>query len=67
MTKLRHTETILKGADLKRLGAEQGPVMGEILRELLKRRLDGEAVTREDEEAFVTAYLRKKSGRKRVK
>jgi tRNA nucleotidyltransferase (CCA-adding enzyme) len=67
MTKLRHTETILKGADLKRLGIEQGPVMGEILRELLRRRLDNETVTRDDEEAFVLAYLKKRHGRKKAK
>ena len=67
MTKLRHTETILKGADLKKLGVEQGPVMGEILRELLKKRLDGEAVTREDEEECVKAFIRKKPPRKRLK
>lgn len=67
ITKLRHAETILKGADLKKLGAEQGPVMGEILRELLRKRLDGEVATREDEEAFVLAYLKKKAGRKKAK
>jgi tRNA nucleotidyltransferase (CCA-adding enzyme) len=67
MTKLRHTQTILKGADLKKLGAQQGPVMGEILRELLRRRLDNEVVTREDEEAFVMAFLKKKAGRKKLK
>lgn len=67
ITKLRHTTTILRGADLKRLGAEQGPVIGEILRELLKKRLDGEVAAREDEEAFVKAYLKKRSGRKGLK
>jgi len=67
MTKLRHMETILKGADLKKFGVEQGPVMGIILRELLRKRLDGEVVTREDEEAFVMAYLRKKPGKKKLK
>jgi len=60
-------ETILKGADLKKFGVEQGPVMGIILRELLRKRLDGEVVTREDEEAFVMAYLRKKPGKKKLK
>ncbi|CAG1000577.1 partial A-adding tRNA nucleotidyltransferase, partial [Methylophilaceae bacterium] len=67
MTKLRHTQTILKGADLKKLGAQQGPVMGEILRELLRKRLDNEVVSREDEEAFVKAFLKKKTGRKKLK
>lgn len=67
ITKLRHARTILKGTDLKRLGVEQGPVMGQILKELLKRRLDGEVVTVQDEEEFVKGYLKKKTGRKKIK
>lgn len=53
ITKLKYAETILKGADLKKLGVPESPVMGEIFRSLLKKRLDGEIATREDEEAFV--------------
>jgi tRNA nucleotidyltransferase (CCA-adding enzyme) len=39
----------------------------ETIRELLRRRLDNEAVTREDEEAFAEAFLKKKPGRKKLK
>lgn len=65
MTKLRHARSLLTGADLKRLGVEQGPAIGEILDGLLRARLDGLVETREDEEAFVAAAARKKGPRRR--
>ena len=60
MTRLKYTEVGLKGNDLKRLGVKEGPFMGEVLSELLKKRLDGELSSREDEEAFVRKYARRK-------
>ncbi|MBI5455181.1 MAG: CBS domain-containing protein [Deltaproteobacteria bacterium] len=63
ITRLKYTEVSLKGVDLKRLGVKEGPFMGEVLSELLKKRLDGVLASREDEEAFVREYLKK--GKKR--
>ncbi len=63
MTRLRYTETELKGADLKKLGVDEGPFMGTVLGLLLNKRLDGEIKTREEEEEFVRGRVR--TGRKR--
>ncbi len=60
ITKLKYTETSLKGRDLKKFGIPEGPVMGEILRELFKRRLDNEIKSREEEEKFVKRYMKPK-------
>ncbi len=62
-TKLKFTETALKGRDLKKLGVPEGPVMGEILRQLFKKRLDNEIKSREEEEEFVRGFI-KPNGRK---
>ncbi|HSF31745.1 MAG TPA: hypothetical protein VLK82_14880 [Candidatus Tectomicrobia bacterium] len=43
----------LTGDDLKRLGVPQGPQIGRILARVLAAKLDGEAPTREAEEALV--------------
>ncbi|MBI5642401.1 MAG: CBS domain-containing protein [Deltaproteobacteria bacterium] len=64
ITKLKYTETALKGADVKKMGVEEGPVIGEILRELFNRRLDGELLAREDEERFVRDYVSTKKRQK---
>ena len=53
VTELRSARTALKGADLKAMGFEEGPVIGEVLNTLLKKRLDGEVLSKEDEEEFV--------------
>ncbi len=53
VTELRSARTALKGADLKAMGFEEGPVIGEVLNTLLKKRLDGEILSKEDEEEFV--------------
>ena len=44
--------TDLTGADLKRLGVPQGPQIGRLLARVLAAKLDGEATTRESEEAL---------------
>lgn len=46
---LARERTALTGDDLLALGVERGPVVGELLGELLRGRLDGELVTRDDE------------------
>ena len=46
---LAGVKAALTGDDLLGLGMEQGPGVGLLLRELLRRRLDGEVVTRDDE------------------
>ena len=61
ITKLRYTTPALRGADLKRLGIEPGPAMGDILRVLLRRRLDNELSTKEEEEEAVRGLVPKKS------
>jgi tRNA nucleotidyltransferase (CCA-adding enzyme) len=57
ITKLRGARTALKGDDLKKLGVREGPEMGELLAMLFRKKLDGEVVTREDEEGFVRGVL----------
>ena len=60
ITRLRETRPMMKGTDLKALGVEEGPAIGEMLRELLKKRLDNEIVTKEEEEALVKRELGQK-------
>ncbi len=53
----RHLRTELTGADLKRLGVPQGPDIGRVLARVLAAKLDGDASTREAEEALVQRWL----------
>ena len=48
----------LTGDDLLGLGMEQGPGVGRLLGELLRRRLDGEVVTRDDELAYARGWIK---------
>ena len=57
LSELRHVNTILKGDDLIALGVPQGPMVGQLLDGLLASRLDGELVSREDEEDYVARRL----------
>ena len=52
-TKLRGQKSLLKGRDLIRLGVRPGPLMKEILADLLKARLDRRIKTRDDEISYV--------------
>jgi tRNA nucleotidyltransferase (CCA-adding enzyme) len=52
-----HLRTELTGDDLKRLGVPQGPDIGRVLAQVLAAKLDGEASTREAEEALVRRWL----------
>jgi tRNA nucleotidyltransferase (CCA-adding enzyme) len=49
----RHIRPDLTGDDLKRLGVPQGPAIGRLLARVLAAKLDGEATTREAQEALV--------------
>jgi tRNA nucleotidyltransferase (CCA-adding enzyme) len=53
----RHIRPDLTGDDLKRLGVPQGPHIGQLLSRLLAARLDGEATSKDAEEALVRSAL----------
>jgi tRNA nucleotidyltransferase (CCA-adding enzyme) len=57
LTTWRHVRPHLTGEDLKRFGIPQGPEIGRLLARLLAAKLDGEAPTREAEEALVRTVL----------
>ena len=50
LRELRHVKPILNGNDLLGIGVPEGPLVGELLGDLLKARLEGLLSTREDEE-----------------
>lgn len=56
ITYTRHARTILKGADLKKLGYREGPIYRRILDRLLYARLDKEVDSREDELNFLKKH-----------
>jgi tRNA nucleotidyltransferase (CCA-adding enzyme) len=60
-TTWRHVRPCLTGEDLKRFGIPQGPEIGRLLARLLAAKLDGEAPTREAEEAWVRGTLAQRS------
>jgi len=66
LTTLKYAETALSGADLLKMGVKQGPVVGDILDELLKKRLDREIETPEDERAFVMTFIRAAKKKKKA-
>jgi tRNA nucleotidyltransferase (CCA-adding enzyme) len=57
LTTWRHIRPDLTGDDLKRLGVPQGPEIGRLLARVLAAKLDGEAVSKEAEEALVRRAL----------
>jgi tRNA nucleotidyltransferase (CCA-adding enzyme) len=57
LTTWRHIRPSLTGDDLKRLGVPQGPHIGRLLAHVLAAKLDGEAPTREAEEALVRRHM----------
>jgi len=57
VTRLRITKSKLRGDDLLRMGLKSGPEVGALLTQLLDAKLDGMIRTKEDERAFVRAYL----------
>jgi tRNA nucleotidyltransferase (CCA-adding enzyme) len=52
-TQLKDTKTILRGADLIRMGIKPGPSIKTRLADLLKARLDEQVITRQDEMEFI--------------
>ena len=57
LTTWRHIRPGLTGNDLKGLGVPQGPHIGRVLARLVAAKLDGEATSREAEEALVRRAL----------
>ena len=52
-TKLKGTESLIKGKDLRAMGFSPGPLYRDILEALLEARLNNVVTSKEDEEAFV--------------
>jgi tRNA nucleotidyltransferase (CCA-adding enzyme) len=57
LTTWRHIRPDLTGNDLKHLGVPQGPQIGRLLAHVLAAKLDGEATSREAEEALVRSAV----------
>ena len=57
LNELRHIKPILNGNDLLVLGVPQGPLVGELLHDLLVARLDEQTETRQDEVNLIRARL----------
>lgn len=64
VTRLMDARTEITGDDLKELGVHEGPLIGEILRQVLKQRLNGELSTRDEEVAFAKSFLKLKKRKK---
>jgi tRNA nucleotidyltransferase (CCA-adding enzyme) len=61
LTSARHERPHLTGDDLLALGVPRGPELGEILSRLRGAKLDGEIISRQDEETYVQRMLAGKS------
>lgn len=57
LNELRHVSISLDGDDLLAMGVPQGPRVGELLNQILVARLDGLAITKEDETILVNRLL----------
>jgi tRNA nucleotidyltransferase (CCA-adding enzyme) len=56
-TKLRRTNILLKGRDLKKMGLKPGPIYRRVLDAALDARLDGDLKTKKDEINFARHYI----------
>jgi tRNA nucleotidyltransferase (CCA-adding enzyme) len=56
---LKNIQPLLSGEDLKRYGVPEGPKIKEALLMLREAKLDGEIITRKDEEKIVKGWLKK--------
>jgi tRNA nucleotidyltransferase (CCA-adding enzyme) len=54
---IRYVKPLTDGEDLKRLGVKPGPHMGRMLKTLREARLDGQVITKENEEALVRQLM----------
>jgi tRNA nucleotidyltransferase (CCA-adding enzyme) len=52
-----YVKPLIDGEDLKKLGVKPGPRLGSMLETLLEARLDGQVITKEDEEAMVRRLM----------
>ncbi len=59
MEKLHNVKSIITGSDLLKMGITQGPLLKNILDAILDARLNGKAVSREDEIAIIRKLLSK--------
>ena len=62
LAELRHVKPSLNGMDLISLGVAQGPLVGEVLRELKDARIEGRITTREEEIQLAKEYITTKGG-----
>ena len=58
---LLYTRPCLGGDDLQQMGIQEGPMIGDLLAELKRARLDGEVTDREQEVAFIHGMREKRS------
>ena len=52
-----YVKSLMDGEDLKKLGVKPGPRLGRMLETLLEARMDGQVITKEDEEAMVQQLM----------
>ncbi len=57
LSKLRHIKTFLGGSDIIGMGVPAGPMVGELLSNLLEARLDGLIYTRDDEQKYAACKI----------
>lgn len=62
LTELRHRVCTLSGADILAMGVKEGPLVGEILRAVLRERVEGRIVTREEEITLAQELVRRHQG-----
>jgi tRNA nucleotidyltransferase (CCA-adding enzyme) len=58
-TRLRYTDILITGKDLKAMGLESGPIYREIMQAVLDARLNGELKTLNDELTYARKYVSK--------
>ncbi len=58
-TRLRYTDILITGKDLKAMGLESGPIYREIMRAVLDAKLNGKLKTLNDEMTYVRKYVSK--------
>jgi len=59
LDELQYVKVSLTGDDLKRLGVPDGPQIGEVLRALLRAKLEGKVAAVEEEETLVNNLVKK--------